>query len=88
MIDPSDEERHRPRPWLAVALAAVPRGGCRWPLGEINDQEGFGFCGAPAVLIEKCGSYCERHHAVAYLRRGETQEDRDRAEGILETPES
>lgn len=71
------------RPWLATALVAVPASGCVWPIGEIDDESGFRFCCEPveASSAHVCRSYCAKHLAVAYLRNGETQEDRD-ANGV------
>lgn len=69
------------RPWLAAALVARPEGGCAWPEGEIDDQEGFHFCGK-AREPGSGSPYCAKHHKVAYLDVGETQEDRDAADAV------
>ncbi len=71
------------RPWLAVALVARPENGCAFPLGEIDDETGFAFCGAELASGARAHSpYCRAHHAIAYLLEGETQEDRDLAATI------
>lgn len=74
-----DRETAPARPWLGAALLAVPVRGCHWPLGEIDSEAEFRFCREPAATADaKCPSYCLKHRKIAYLREGETQEDRDR----------
>ena len=48
----------------AAALAALPDGACRWPLGD-PAEPGFAFCEAP-----KAGRapYCNHHLALAFER--------------------
>ena len=72
------------RLWLAAALVARPPGGCAWPLGDTADRR-FAFCGCPVGARppeERRGFYCDAHLAVAYLRDGETQADRDSGTGV------
>ncbi len=45
----------------ARAVARLTVMGCRWPIGEI-DNEGFRFCGH----LRERGSYCPAHRRLAY----------------------
>ena len=47
----------------ASAVMAVGPGGCRWPLGEVN-EDAFRFCGAPRFRR----SYCAAHARLSRLR--------------------
>jgi len=47
-----------------VRLETLTSGMCSWPIGEPGD-EGFQFCGEPAVEGKP---YCAHHCAVAYVR--------------------
>jgi GcrA cell cycle regulator len=44
----------------AAALACLPEGACRWPLGD-PAEPGFAFCGAPRLGRRPyCGSHCRQ----------------------------
>jgi GcrA cell cycle regulator len=45
----------------ALALAALPEGACRWPIGD-PAKRSFAFCGAPRLGRR---SYCAKHFAQA-----------------------
>jgi GcrA cell cycle regulator len=50
----------------AAALAALPDGACRWPLGDPS-KPSFAFCSAPRFGR---ASYCQHHLAKASAREG------------------
>jgi GcrA cell cycle regulator len=51
---------------LVADLAALPRDGCHWPVGD-PAQPGFGFCGRP---MAGAGPYCDAHRRMAYRGPG------------------
>jgi GcrA cell cycle regulator len=50
--------------FYACTLVELEAGMCRYPLGDPQDKS-FRFCGTPDCE----GSYCERHHAIAYWNK-------------------
>ncbi len=48
----------------AAALASLPDGACRWPLGDPAEPD-FAFCGAPRPGR---GPYCRCHRSLAFER--------------------
>ncbi len=45
----------------AAAVEALTPFGCRWPIGEVADED-FSFCGA----VRLRGAYCATHRRLAY----------------------
>ena len=48
-----------------VSIVDLREGTCRWPIGDPQDEEHFGYCGAPCELDRP---YCGEHCAMAYVR--------------------
>lgn len=42
---------------------------CRYPIGDPQDHDNFGYCGALKMDMNKV--YCEIHHRIAYVPREE-----------------
>jgi hypothetical protein len=42
---------------------------CRYPIGDPQDWDTFGYCGAPIVDLDK--PYCESHRSICYVPREE-----------------
>lgn len=42
---------------------------CRYPIGDPQDWDAFGYCGAPIVELDK--PYCESHCSICYVQREE-----------------
>lgn len=46
------------RPFVAMDAMEADKGGCRFPLGDLDSGD-YRFCGA-----EKAGSYCSHHYSI------------------------
>jgi GcrA cell cycle regulator len=53
----------KPEPIHFLRLASLRAGMCSWPIGDPG-EDGFHFCGSPALGNKP---YCGKHCAVAYV---------------------